>query len=85
MRSKRGLEQLISERWPKLKKRAQRQRNPEKLISVLEEIDDLLCNIEMKVAAPVGRTDSRDDMGATSGCRESGAILSEKTSGIRSE
>jgi hypothetical protein len=67
VRSKRGSEQLIYERWPKLKKRAQRERNLQKLVAVFEEIDDLLFNIEMKVAAEAGRTDSMGDMGSRSG------------------
>lgn len=40
--TKRWLELPISQRWPKLKKRAQRETNPEKLILLLEEIEDLL-------------------------------------------
>lgn len=51
MESKRGPEQLMSERWPKLKKRAQHERDPQKLISILEDIDDLLFNVEMRIAA----------------------------------
>jgi hypothetical protein len=51
MKSKRGPEQLMSERWPKLKKRAQHERDPQKLIAILEDIDDLLFNVEMKIAA----------------------------------
>ncbi len=42
--TKRWLELPISQRWPKLKKRAQRETNPEKLILLLEEIEDLLFN-----------------------------------------
>ncbi|HME37259.1 MAG TPA: hypothetical protein VKF84_18660 [Candidatus Sulfotelmatobacter sp.] len=61
MKTKPSLEQLMSERWPKLKKRAQNENNPENLIAVLEEIDDLLFIVEMRVAAQSRRTHSRDD------------------------
>ena len=47
MKNKQSLERLISERWPKLKKRAQIENNPEKIVAILEEIDDLLFNLEM--------------------------------------
>jgi hypothetical protein len=84
MRPKLGPEPLISERWPKLKKRAQHETNPAKLIVVLEEIDDLLFTIEMKVAAQAGRTMSGNDMDPRPGWRESGAIVSDDL-GIGSE
>lgn len=51
MKSMKGIERLISERWPKLKYRAENEKNPEKLIVILEEIDDLLFNLEMRIAA----------------------------------
>ncbi|MGO8984301.1 MAG: prepilin peptidase, partial [Terriglobales bacterium] len=35
MNSKKGVERLISQRWPILKKRAQNENNPEKLIAIL--------------------------------------------------
>ena len=76
MKSKQGLEHLMSERWPKLKKRAQHERNPQKLIAVLEEIDDLLFNLEMRIAAQSGGTASRSDTDSRSIQRESRTVLS---------
>lgn len=59
------MERLISERWPKLKRKAQHEIDPEKLIPIIEEIDDLLFMLEMRFAYPKaggifpnGRTDS---------------------------
>jgi len=49
----------MSERWPQLKKRAQNETQPEKLIAVLEEIDELLFSVEMRIAAQSGQTPSR--------------------------
>ena len=77
MKSEQGLEQLMSEQWPELKKRAQHERNPEKLIALLEEIDDLLFNLEMRIAARSGRAHSRDDTGPRSTQRQSIAVLSD--------
>jgi hypothetical protein len=51
MKSSKRVETLISERWPKLKKRAQNENSLEKLIAILEEIDDLLFNLEKRVGA----------------------------------
>jgi hypothetical protein len=45
-----GIDQLISRKWPELKKKAQNEENPDKLIAILEEIDDLLFIIEMRIA-----------------------------------
>jgi hypothetical protein len=50
MKSAKELERLVLEKWPKLKERAQKERRPEKLIAVLEEIEDLLFNLEMRIA-----------------------------------
>jgi hypothetical protein len=77
MKSKRGLEHLISERWPRLKERAQHERNPQKLIAILEEIDDLLFNLEMRIASQRGRKDSRGDTNSKSFQQEPGAVLSD--------
>ncbi len=60
MKTKQALERLMTERWPKLKKRAQNENNPEKLIVILEEIDDLLFSVEMRIAAQSGPTQTRD-------------------------
>lgn len=59
MRNKQTAEQLMSERWPKLKKRAQDETEPEKVVAILEEIDELLFSVEMKIAAQSGRTHPR--------------------------
>jgi hypothetical protein len=59
MRNNKSAEQLMSERWPQLKKRAQNETQPEKLIAVLEEIDELLFSVEMRIAAQSGQTPSR--------------------------
>jgi hypothetical protein len=68
MKNRQALEELMSERWPKLKKRAQHERNPEKLIAILEEIDDLLFMVEMRIAPQSGQSRSRDgtDSGSVS-------------------
>lgn len=55
------VERLISEQWPKLKKKAQNEIDPERLIAVLEEIDDLLFSLEMTIAAQDRNTHSRAD------------------------
>ena len=65
MTGTKGVERLISERWPKLKKRAQNENDPEKLIAILEEIDNLLSNLEMKIAAQ--NAQSRASTVSTSG------------------
>ena len=60
MTNQEELERLLTGRWPKLKKRAQHEENPEKLIAILEEIDDLLFIIETRVAGQSTVTNSRD-------------------------
>ncbi len=76
MSRKRGMEHLVSERWPKLRERAIRETSPEKLIAVLEEIDDLLFNLEMRIAAQSGRNGVRDDAEPKSFGHESDAVSS---------
>jgi hypothetical protein len=51
MKRTKSVERLISERWPKLKERAQNEDDPEKLIPILEEIEDLLLNLEIRFGA----------------------------------
>lgn len=51
MKRTKGVERLISERWPKLKERAQNEDDPEKLIPILEEVEDLLLNLEIRFGA----------------------------------
>ncbi|MFZ0199476.1 MAG: hypothetical protein WAL05_09830 [Candidatus Sulfotelmatobacter sp.] len=65
--TKRWLELPISQRWPKLKKRAQRETNPEKLILLLEEIEDLLFNLEMRLASQYGKRCTATDTNPTLG------------------
>jgi hypothetical protein len=77
MKGKDGVEHLMSERWPKLRERAQNARNPEKLIKVLEEIDDLLFNVEMRVAAQGGGIELRCDADSKSADYESGVVFPE--------
>ncbi len=77
MTNKLELERLLSERWPKLKKRAQHEKNPERLIVILEEIDDLLFSVEMRIAAQSGRTRSKDGGDSRSDRPESGAVHSD--------
>ncbi len=77
MKNKQALERLMTERWPKLKKRAQNENNPEKLITILEEIDDLLFSVEMRIAADSGRTHTRGDGDSRSVRRESGAAAAD--------
>lgn len=48
------------------KRRALRDQSPGKLMAILEQIDDLLFNLEMTSAAPVGRTGSKDNKGPKS-------------------
>jgi hypothetical protein len=52
MKGEKNVERLIAERWPKLKKRAQIEDDPEKLIAIIEEIDDLLFMLEMRIHDP---------------------------------
>ncbi len=68
---------LVSERWPTLKKRAENENDLDKLIAILEEIDDVLFNVEMRVAAESWRTHSRDGADSRSVRRESGAARSD--------
>jgi hypothetical protein len=49
MKNVRETERIISERWPKLKKSAMNEGDPEKLITILEEIDDLLFVLEARI------------------------------------
>jgi hypothetical protein len=54
MRNNKSAERLMLERWPQLKKQAQNETRPEKLIAILDEIDDLLFCVEMRIAAKSG-------------------------------
>jgi hypothetical protein len=65
--SMKGVERLISQQWPKLKKRAQTENNLEELIAILEEIDDLLSNLEMRIAVGNRNVPSRANAVSTAG------------------
>src|ERR1700685_431935 len=77
MKNRQAVEWLVSERWPKLKKRAENEKEVEKLIAILEENDDGLFSVEMRVAAESGRARSRDGTDSRSVRRESGAARSD--------
>jgi hypothetical protein len=64
MTSTKGVERLISQRWPKLKKKANDETDPERVIAVLEEIDDFLSNLEMRIAAQTAH--ARTNLGSIS-------------------
>ena len=70
MKNMKELEHLVSKRWPKLKQRAQNENDPEKLIAILEEIDDLLFNLEMRIATHGGKMHSRAGADSRSSCHE---------------
>ena len=61
MKNTEGIDQLICRRWPELKKKAQNEDNPDKLMAIVEEIDALLFIIEMRIAGrsrPMGATET---------------------------
>jgi hypothetical protein len=76
MKNRQARERLMTERWPKLRNRAQNENNPEKLIAILEEIDDLLFSVEMRIAAQSGRTRAKDDGDSRSHRLESAVLPS---------
>jgi hypothetical protein len=45
------VEHLITEQWPDLKERAEKETDHEKLTAILEEIEDLLSVLERRIAA----------------------------------
>jgi len=51
MRSMRIVERLITERWPDLKQRAEKETDYDTLIAILGEIDDVLLVLEQRIAA----------------------------------
>ena len=64
------LERLVMERWPKLKERALNDRAPEILIAILEEIDDILFVLEMRIAAEIGNLPAIADVGRATDDRQ---------------
>jgi len=77
MKKKQEFEKLITERWPKLKKKAENEENPEKILAILEEIDDLLFKFEMRIAAQNGRRQSRDYTQSRAGGRGPDAVSAD--------
>ena len=69
MKNVKELEHLVLTRWPKLKQSARNENNPEKLISILEEIDDLLFALEMRIAGQGGKMQSRGGADSGSSCQ----------------
>jgi hypothetical protein len=59
MTNTKDFDRLIEKRWPTLKKRAQNERNAGKLITILEEIEDQLFLLEMRIAVHNGSTPAR--------------------------
>ena len=68
--------ELISKRWLHLKRSAQRERDPEKLIAILGEIEDLLADLEKKIAAADWESSSRSDAESRSDGEESACAVS---------
>lgn len=66
---------LTSQRWSNLKRSAQRERDPEKLIAILGEIDDLLADLEKKIAAADRESSSRPDVESRSDGEESACAV----------
>jgi hypothetical protein len=67
MKTGKRTEILISKQWPKLKNSAQNETDPEKLIRILEEIEDLLFNLEMRLASEYGKRCTRDEAPSLAG------------------
>ena len=51
MKNQKRIEKLILERWPKLRKLMQTTVDCQKLIAILDEIDELLAVLEVRIAA----------------------------------
>lgn len=51
MRSMKIVERLITERWPDLKQRAEKETDYDTLIAILGEIDEVLFILEQRIAA----------------------------------
>jgi hypothetical protein len=71
MKNVKEIDRLIEKRWPKLKRRAQNERNPGKLITILEEIEDMLFLLEMRIAAHHGSLPERSAAASRSAPRRS--------------
>lgn len=76
MKNTEGIDQLIRRRWPQLKAKVQNEENPDKLIAILEEIDDLLFMIETRIAGQ-SRPTSATETNSRSLQRELGIVPSD--------
>lgn len=68
MQSQQGPKQLISGRWQELKKSAQNETDPDKLIAIIEEIDDLLFILERITGSRTGNISSKTNTDSGSEC-----------------
>ena len=59
MKSTPKFETVISNRWSRLEKKALDESDPDKLIAILEEVNDLLFTLEMRINAHYEKSDSR--------------------------
>jgi hypothetical protein len=74
MRSAKKTDCLISERWPELKRRAENESDPAKLITIIQEIDDLLFMLDLKFGATkTGDLFAQSNIGSTAYCDGPGA------------
>jgi hypothetical protein len=70
--------ELISKRWLNLKRNAQSERDPEKLIAILGEIDDLLGDLEKRIAAADWESSSMSDAESRSDAEGSACAVSRE-------
>ncbi len=85
MRSMDIVEGLITERWPDLKKKAEKETDHERLIAILTEIDDLLFVLEKRIAASDENMKLIPHADARSDWRESCGEVRLGNPGIRSQ
>lgn len=76
--------ELISNRWQILKRRAQTEGDPGRLIRILMEIDELLADLEARMAQD-DNLYSMSDVGSRSDGDESARDIPRRISGIRSQ
>jgi hypothetical protein len=77
--------ELISNRWLSLKRKAQTERNPEMLVAILHEIDDLLADLEQRIAVQDEKLCLTSDAASRTDRGDSVRDLSQDNSGIRSQ
>lgn len=63
MKNDNTIETIILGRWPQLKKKAQNEGDADKLIAIIEDIDELLSDLELKIEAQAiyGSTSNADN------------------------